>query len=482
MSSTALVLQTFKEKGLSKNKGAESAFSILLFQDLAVIPILAILPLLAGYDLAVLSGQHSELSLVEGLSPFLSSLISLSTVCAVIVFGIFFSGPMFRFVARTNLSEVFTATTLLLIVGIASLMSLVGLSPALGTFLAGVVLANSEFSHELASDLEPFEGILMGLFFITVGAGIDFAIFEANAAAMVIGAVTLMSIKATVLYLLAKGAKLDLKNGMLMSLSLCQAGEFGFVLSSFSFQNGVISAESSAKMSLIIAISMLLTPFVFIVYDKLFAKSGVKEARQDDQIKNSGRVLILGLGRFGQIVNRFLIANQVETIVVDSDLNHIELMKKVNIKAYYGNANRTALLDAAGLESSDLVILAYTDGPKMLKVLKYIKRKYPKKRVVARAYDRKQSYELIENGADEVVKDTYYSALEMGAVAMENLGYHPYYVETRKLRFDKKEHENSKELYNIYSNLGGEQNLSEFNRLFIDFEKSMLREMKRMQL
>ena len=341
MSSTALVLQTFKEKGLSKNKGAESAFSILLFQDLAVIPILAILPLLAeSYDLAVLSGQHSELSLVEGLSPFLSSLISLSTVCAVIVFGIFFSGPMFRFVARTNLSEVFTATTLLLIVGIASLMSLVGLSPALGTFLAGVVLANSEFSHELASDLEPFEGILMGLFFITVGAGIDFAIFEANAAAMVIGAVTLMSIKATVLYLLAKGAKLDLKNGMLMSLSLCQAGEFGFVLSSFSFQNGVISAESSAKMSLIIAISMLLTPFVFIVYDKLFAKSGVKEARQDDQIKNSGRVLILGLGRFGQIVNRFLIANQVETIVVDSDLNHIELMKKVNIKAYYGNANR----------------------------------------------------------------------------------------------------------------------------------------------
>ncbi|WP_197472614.1 cation:proton antiporter, partial [Oleiphilus sp. HI0067] len=241
LSSTAIVLQTFNEKGLNKSEGGKSAFSVLLFQDIAVIPMLALIPLLA---ISALSGSptvaedaHHGYSLVDGLSSWAYAIVVLSAIAIVVVGGHFASRPLFRFVAASGLREIFTASALLLVIGIAAIMSLVGLSPALGTFLAGVVLANSEFKHELESTVEPFKGLLLGLFFITVGAGIDFGLFSSMWLTVLAATAALMLVKFGILYVLATIFRIKNSDRWLLSLSLAQAGEFGFVLLSFSVQN-----------------------------------------------------------------------------------------------------------------------------------------------------------------------------------------------------------------------------------------------------
>ena len=279
LSSTAIVLQTLQEKGLMRSDGGQSAFSVLLMQDIAVIPMLALIPLLALPELAhtladganhgAAADHGATLSLVEGLPGWGVALVTLGAISAVIGVGSLLTGPIFRFIAAANLRELFVATALMIVVGIALLMTLVGLSPALGTFLAGVVLANSEYRHELESDIDPFKGLLLGLFFMTVGAGINFGLLFGNFFTILALSIGLMVLKAAVLYILAIAFRVDGSDRFLFSLGLAQAGEFGFVLLSFTVANAVIPGEMADRLLLIVALSMLLTPVCFILYDRI---------------------------------------------------------------------------------------------------------------------------------------------------------------------------------------------------------------------
>jgi len=303
LSSTAIVLQTLNEKGLTKTEGGRASFSVLLFQDIAVIPMLALIPLLALPDLVgsgvetvadhgADGGHHESMSLVAGLPGWAHALVVLGAVATVLIGGHFLSRPLFRFIAASRLREIFTASALLLVIGIALLMTLVDLSPALGTFLAGVVLANSEFRHELESDIEPFKGLLLGLFFITVGAGIDFAILFGDFATIIGLTLGVIVVKGLVLYGLARLFRLEGADRWLFTLGLAQAGEFGFVLLSFSLQNQVIPPDLAATLSLVVALSMLLTPALFIVYDRFIVSRAADSGDQSaDRIDEAGRTV-----------------------------------------------------------------------------------------------------------------------------------------------------------------------------------------------
>jgi len=317
LSSTAIVLQTLSEKGLMKSDGGQSTFSVLLFQDIAVIAMLALVPLLALPELtealsitaAEGSGHDASLSLVAGLPGWGVALVTLGAVATVIIVGSFLTGPIFRFIAAAQLRELFVATTLMMVIGIALLMLLVGLSPALGTFLAGVILANSEYRHELESDIDPFKGLLLGLFFMTVGASINFALLVDNLSSILGLTIGLMVLKVAVLYLLAVFFKIRGSDRWLFSLGLAQAGEFGFVLLALAVSSAAIPIDLAGQMLLIVALSMLFTPVLFILFDRvILPRFANEEAREMDDIAEESEIIIAGHGRVGGIVSRLTLA------------------------------------------------------------------------------------------------------------------------------------------------------------------------------
>jgi len=480
LSSTAIVLQTFQEKGLQQTEGGKSAFSVLLFQDIAVIPMLALIPLLAIPELVASAAEHGShgdghenLSLVEGLPPWAYALVIIGSVAFVTVGGHFLSRPLFKFVASSHLREIFTATALMLIIGIAALMGLVGLSPALGAFLAGVVLANSEFRHELEANIEPFKGLLLGLFFITVGAGINFTVLSENTG-MIIGlTVAVMLVKAIVLYIIAVTFKLRDSNRWLFTLSLAQAGEFGFVLLSFAAQNYVLPTNIIAILSLVVAISMFLTPGLFIVFDKLIMPRyrGNTNQREQDTIDEQGSVVIAGIGRFGQIINRLLVANDVNTVVLDIRSEQIDLIRRIGTKAYFGDASKPDILHTAGAHEASLLVIAIDDKHTAAEMVKYAKHAYPNLKVLARAFDRGHGYRLRQLGADYVVSETYHSALEMGAEALRSLNIHPFQVERQKMAYKNIEDQQNDVLYHAWiDDASGERIDNNYLKLFVELE------------
>jgi CPA2 family monovalent cation:H+ antiporter-2 len=480
LSSTAIVLQTFQEKGLQQTEGGKSAFSVLLFQDIAVIPMLALIPLLAIPELASSAAEHGaggeshdSLSLVEGLPPWGYGLVIIGSVAFVTVGGHYLSRPLFKFVASSNLREIFTATALMLIIGIAALMGLVGLSPALGAFLAGVVLANSEFRHELEANIEPFKGLLLGLFFITVGAGINFGVLSDNAALIAGLTLAVMLVKAIVLYVIAVVFKLHDSNKWLFTLSLAQAGEFGFVLLSFASQNYVLPSDIISVLSLVVAISMFLTPGLFILFDKAIMPryKGSKTERQQDTIEEQGSVVIAGIGRFGQIINRLLVANDVKTVVLDIRSEQIDLIRRVGTKAYFGDASKPDILHTAGAHDASLLVIAIDDKDTAAEMVKYAKHAYPNVKVLARAFDRGHGYRLRQLGADYVVSETYHSALEMGAEALRSLNIHPFHVERQKMAYKNIEDQQNDVLYHAWiDDASGERVDNNYLKLFIELE------------
>jgi monovalent cation:proton antiporter-2 (CPA2) family protein len=368
LSSTAIVLQTLNEKGLARTEGGRSAFSVLLFQDIAVIPMLALIPLLALPDLMAESGtgagHDTGLSLVADLPGWAHALTVVAAVAAVIVGGYYLSRPLFRYVVQSGLREVFTATALMLVIGIAALMSLVNLSPALGAFLAGVVLANSEFRHELEANIEPFKGLLLGLFFITVGAGINFEVLIAEWGTILTLGIAVIVVKALILLGLAVLFRIHGSNGWLFTLGLAQAGEFGFVLLTYSVQNSVIPIELSQVLSLVVALSMFLTPLLFIAYDRLVLpryRRAKNDEREADTIDDRAPVIVAGVGRFGQIVCRLLRANNIPIVVLDHEIEQIENVRRINIKSFFGDASRPELLETAGIDDARLLVVAIDD-------------------------------------------------------------------------------------------------------------------------
>jgi CPA2 family monovalent cation:H+ antiporter-2 len=432
LSSTAIVLQTLEEKGLEKTEGGRSSFSVLLFQDIAVIPMLALIPLLALPELmggsAGTVAQHSELSLVANLPGWAHALVVIVAVAAVIVGGYYLSRPLFRYVVQSGLREVFTATALMLVIGIAALMSLVNMSPALGAFLAGLVLANSEFRHELEANIEPFKGLLLGLFFITVGAGINFDVLAQEWATVVSLGFAVLTIKALILLALALIFRIKGSNGWLFTLSLAQAGEFGFVLLTYSVQNSVIPDDIAQILSLVVAFSMFLTPVLFIIYDRVVLpryRRSQNDDREADAIDEIAPVIVAGVGRFGQIVCRLLRANNIPIVVLDHEIKQIENVRQIHIKSFFGDASRHDLLKTAGIASARLLVVAIDDRHRATKMVEHVKKLYPGVWVLARAFDRGHGYELRAAGADDVVSETYHSALELGGHALTALGIHP---------------------------------------------------------
>ncbi|MCG7898382.1 MAG: monovalent cation:proton antiporter-2 (CPA2) family protein [Candidatus Thiodiazotropha weberae] len=465
LSSTAIVLQTLNEKGLTKTEGGRAGFSVLLFQDIAVIPMLALIPLLALPELVAGSGEslttaaeshgdaghHHDLSLVDGLPGWAHALVVLGAIASVLLGGHFLSRPLFRFIAESRLREIFTASALMLVIGIALLMTLVDLSPALGTFLAGVVLANSEFRHELESDIEPFKGLLLGLFFITVGAGIDFNILFNDSLTILSLTVGVIVIKGLVLYALARAFRLATTDGWLLTLGLAQAGEFGFVLLSFSLQNQVLPAELASTLSLVVALSMLLTPVLFIVYDKLILnRQPDSDQRRADSIDETGSVIIAGNGRFGQIVNRLLVASGVQTTVLDHQADIINMLSKVGVKSYYGDASRPDLLHAAGIESAKAVVIAIDDRSRTLEMVEHIRRHYPEVKILARAFDVNHLYLLNKAGVDIAVRELFDGSLELGKAALRAVGVHPFKVEKMSMAFRKHDENGLNTLYELW--------------------------------
>ncbi|EGU41963.1 glutathione-regulated potassium-efflux system protein KefC (K+/H+ antiporter) [Vibrio ichthyoenteri ATCC 700023] len=481
LSSTAIVLQTFNEKGLSRTEGGQNAFSVLLFQDIAVIPMLAFIPLLAMPELvqqaqnmaSTAAEHHEELSLVAGLPGWAYALVIIVSIVGLVVGGHYLSRPLFRFVASSGLREIFTATALMLVVGIAALMSLIGLSPALGAFLAGVVLANSEFRHELESNIDPFKGLLLGLFFITVGAGINFAILFDDFFLIVGLTLGVMLLKATVLFVLAFCFRIRQSNRWLFTLSLAQAGEFGFVLLSFTTQNHVIPTELAQTLSLVVALSMLLTPGLFILFDKVILPRYELASNQGeaDEIDEKGTVIIAGIGRFGQIINRLLVANGVKTVVLDHQADQIDVVRKFNTKAYFGDATRPELLHTAGIEEAAMIVIAIDNRDASLALVKYIKHSYPNVTILARAFDRGDGYLLRQAGADVIESETYHSALELGAHALRELGQHPFLVEQQKASYKRVEDKKSDALYQAWlDDSANERFDNNYRQLFIHLE------------
>ena len=462
LSSTAIVLQTLAEKRLMQTTGGRNVFSVLLTQDIAVIPILAFLPLLVvtlpakiapdgsiqRANVATGDGhQDAALSLVDGLPAWGVTAVTLGAIGLVVFAGVFLARPVFRFIHAAHLREMYTALALLIVVGISFLMTLVGLSPALGAFLAGVVLASSEFRHELETDLEPFKGLLLGLFFITVGAGINFDLLYSNMPAILSMALLVILIKGGVLWSLGRAFKLKGRDQWLFALALAQAGEFGFVLVAFSVSQGVIPVDVAETLLLVIALSMLITPLLFILYE-VIARHMVSLDPQHaaDKIDSEGPVIIAGIGRFGQIVNRLVKASGFETVVLDHNMETIQLMRRFGSKGFFGDPTRSDILHAAGIMTARVLVVALDDKDAAIKLVKVARKQRPDLHIVARAYDRTHTFHLYQAGANDIVRELFDGSLRAGRYVLENVGLSEFEASEAERVFYSHDRESVKEL------------------------------------
>ncbi|AEF55358.1 cation:proton antiporter [Marinomonas posidonica] len=428
LSSTAIVIQSLTEKGLMKSDGGQSSFVVLLAQDILVIPMLAVIPLLTLPELQHLAqagdaADHNAV-LLAGLASWQVPLVIIAAIGVIIIGGSYLVTPIFRFIAVAQLRELFTATALMFVVGTTLLMSLVGLSPALGTFLAGVVLANSPYRHELESDIAPFKGLLLGLFFMTVGAGINFGLLTDKLFLIVSLTLGLILLKGCVLWLLGWAFKIRGSNRWLFALGLAQAGEFGFVLLSFTVSNGVIADAVADVLLLVVAISMLLTPILFILYDKIIAHHYAKDksAKPFDDMPDGNKILIAGSGRVGTILDSILRLANYHSTVIDFSTKRLQALEKFGVKNYFGDATRPDLLEAAGIEEASVFIIAIDNPEQVTQLVKHVNHHYPHIHIIARAFDNHHVYDLWSYGCRDIIRETFDSSLRMGRSAFEALG------------------------------------------------------------
>jgi len=465
LSSTAIVLQTLDEKDLMRTSGGQSSFAVLLFQDIAVIPMLAVMPLLAATPATQPTGGHhgggadaghheAAATWVSGLPAWAQTLAVLGAVAGIVIGGHFVLRPAFRFIARARLREVFVAAALLLVIGIALLMTQVGLSPALGTFVAGVVLANSEYRHELESDIEPFKGLLLGLFFIAVGASVDFGLVGAMPGTVAGLVLALMVGKLVVLLALGRSFGLGIDATMLFAFALAQGGEFGFVLFSFADQSGVLTGQLAALLVVVVALSMALTPLSMLLYDHVIRpRVGTRERLDDreyDEPEGGNPVVIAGYGRFGQIVGRLLAAEGIGATVLEADPDQVELLRRFGRRVFYGDASRYDLLLAAGAAKAKVLVLALDRPEKNREIAKTAVRNFPQLHVLSRANGRVDAYELLADGCEHVYRETFDSALRMGTDALRALGVRAHRAHRAAQRFRRHDEALVRELASSY--------------------------------
>jgi monovalent cation:proton antiporter-2 (CPA2) family protein len=475
MSSTAIVLQTLDEKGWLKTIAGKRSFSVLLFQDIVVILMLAVIPFLAlpafmdgGQLLQHLSGA------AESARPgWLSAMLILGVVVGIVLAGRFLTRPFFRYIAKTRSNEIFIATALLLIIGVTLAMGAVGLSPALGSFLAGVVLAESEFRHELEVSIEPFKGLLLGLFFISVGASIDLRLIVLEPL-MIAGLVmALMLVKFIVLLILGRIFKLKFADNLMFSFTLAQGGEFAFLLVSFALQNHALNLVIANKLILVVVLSMMLTPLAIIFFENVIQPRLTKAygKREDDDIDGADNpVIVAGFGRFGQVVSRLLKASGFESTLLDHDAGQIELTERFGNKVFYGDAANGELLRSAGAARARLLVIAIDDREKAVRMIQVARNQFPGLKILARAYDRTHAYELIHAGADFVARETFGSALALGEEALKLLGQSEDRAKRMVEKFDKHDTDGLHKLADVWGDdheygLRIRQNLEELERV-----------------
>ena len=422
LSSTAIVLQSLQEKNLLKTQTGQHAFSVLLFQDIAVIPILALMPLLAIHGVAAPHDDGHGGSLISHLATHWQAIIIISSIAAIIFAGHWVANPIFRYVAESGLKEIFTALSLLIVVGITVLMTAIGLSPALGAFLAGVVLAENEYRHEVELDIEPFKGLLLGLFFITVGAGIDLPLIAQEPSTIVLGVVALVAIKAAVLAILAFAFKFTLKQGAIFTVALAQGGEFAFVLLGLASQLGIVETRINSLIIVVVVLSMLISPLLLILLEAIFGRASQDASLEADTIDDKGEVIIAGYGRFGQIVGRLLAAQGYKLTILDHSPGQIDMLRRFGNKVFYGDAARPELLKAAGAEDAKLMVVAVASITKSIEIIENTKKHFPNVQIVARAIDRQHAYQLIKEDIYAHRRETFDSAIHLGEKALEVLG------------------------------------------------------------
>jgi monovalent cation:proton antiporter-2 (CPA2) family protein len=431
LSSTAIVLQTLTEKGMLQNPAGRSAFSVLLFQDIAVIPMLAIIPVLAAMNgnINLADSELNQLTPMAALPGWMQLLVLVATISLIVFVGRFIARHLFRLVAETGMHEVFTAMALLLVIGIALAMSKIGLSPALGTFLAGVVLADNEYRHELEATINPFKGLLLGLFFISVGASINFILLIEEPLIIVGFLGLLIVVKFIILFILGRFFRLRKGYDFLFAFLLSQSSEFAFVLISFSEQNKLLDARTSGLLLLMVALSMAISPLLLIFNEK--ALSPILTRRQnkmeyDDVESSDNPVIIAGFGRFGLAIGRLLLAHKYKVTIIDRNPANIEVLRKFGFKLFYGDVTRPQVIEQAGIKHAKILILSMAEYDEALKVADFIKKNHPHVKILARAKDIYHAFEFFKRNVNIVQQEVFDSAAELGEEALIHLGISKY--------------------------------------------------------
>lgn len=444
LSSTAIALQVFGERNLLKTPSGQAGFSILLFQDVAAIPILALLPLLAGATAAEQS--------LSGLDRTLEGLKIVGVIAGIILGGRLALRPLLRWIARSDTPEIFTAAALLLVVAIAALMQFVGLSMALGAFLAGVLLAESEYRRELETDIEPFKGLLLGLFFIAVGMSINFGVLIASPWLMAALVVGFMAIKLVVIYALAKAMGLAYQERPVFTLLLAQGGEFAFVV----FQAAgpdVLPPEITSLLIGAVALSMLLSPLLLVLLDKfVLPRYSRNNGAQLEEIseQQDAKVLICGFGRYGQIVGRMLMSQGLRVTVLDHDADTVEGLRQFGFRVFYGDATRLDLLRTAGAGTAKAIVVAVDDIEQSLNIVDLVKEHFPQARIIARARNVTHLFQLRDRGVTDVEREVFESSLRSARTTLEALGWPAHEARETAMRFRRRNILLSEEIYPHY--------------------------------
>lgn len=424
MSSTAMALQMMREKGMNRNEGGQLGFSVLLFQDMAVIPALALIPVLVGS-----SNKDTDWTFIA---------IKVGALLGMLIGGRYLLRPIFRYIAATGVREIFTAAALLVVLGSAMFMDALGVSMAMGTFIAGVLLAESEFQHELEIAIEPFKGLLLGLFFISVGMALNLGILYTHLPEVLAGVAILVAVKGGVLYLLARIAGIRRSVRMQFAAVLSQGGEFAFVLFSAASTQKLLQGDQMALLLVIVTLSMVTTPLLMQLVDRILEKR-YNPQEEDEEAPfvedDDPQVIIVGFGRFGQVIGRLLMANKMRITVLERDVSAVSMMRRYGYKVYYGDATELELLRAAGAEKAEAIVVTCNEPEDTLAVVHLCQQHFPHLKILARARGRVEAHELLMAGVNQFSRETFSSALELGRKALMELGMHPHQAHRAQQHF-----------------------------------------------
>ncbi|REC45106.1 monovalent cation:proton antiporter-2 (CPA2) family protein [Chryseobacterium sp. 5_R23647] len=440
LSSTAIVLQTLQEKNNLKTTAGEASFSTLLFQDIAVIPILAILPIIANYK-----ARHHDNEvqiLIQKLPEWLQAGTVIFGVVILILLGRYVFVPFLRYVSKAGMSELLTASSLFLVIGVSELMVAIGLSPALGAFLAGVMLANSEFRHELEAHIDPFKGLLLAVFFVSVGSTMNFNVIAQDPVFIFSTVLVVLAVKFFVLFAIGKFFKIDTPQSLFYAFALSQVGEFAFVLINYASDLYLFDAKMNAQMMAVTAITMCITPILLIINDRLITPKFIKEVPEaksafdilDNNISQK-KIIIVGFGHFGSTVGRLLKANKISATVLDRDSDRVKLLRSYGFKVYYGDATRIPVLRAAGIEEAEILVLCLDDPDDNRFVAELVREQYPDVKIFVRAKNRIDAYAYLDNGIDNIYRETLGTAVDMAVDVLQETGMRKYAARRLGQRF-----------------------------------------------